>query len=340
MFKDNFMRMDICLSADDNYAKYMGTTIASILSNSKENEEIYFHLLDGGITEENKNKLLSLKKIKDCTILFYNSQNIKFLYGIVHCLRLNISNILVNVDKLLYLDCDVIVRNSLKELFEMDINDNYVIAVEDGNLNSVLSYKKMNGLTENNTYFNSGMLMINNRLWINDNIDQKFYDDYLKYGITSYADQDILNRVLKDKVIITDIKWNFLSYKKIHNSAPNISEVNIIHYVSNKPWTENISKGFFADEFWKYYQLTPWFMEAPLDAVKIMINQKVNDYEDFKLNVNRIKFLGFYKNKDKVQIVLFFIKITIELNLNTVRKISWWIPIKKLRDKFRSKILD
>ena len=81
-------------------------------------------------------------------------------------------------------------------------------------------------------------------------------------------------------------------------------------------------------------------MEAPLDAVKIMINQKVNDYEDFKLNVNRIKFLGFYKNKDKVQIVLFFIKITIELNLNTVRKISWWIPIKKLRDKFRSKILD
>ena len=46
MFKDNFMRMDICLSADDNYAKYMGTTIASILSNSKENEEIYFHLLD------------------------------------------------------------------------------------------------------------------------------------------------------------------------------------------------------------------------------------------------------------------------------------------------------
>ena len=272
--------------------------------------------------------------------MFYNSQNIKFLYGIVHCLRLNISNILVNVDKLLYLDCDVIVTNSLKELFEMDINDNYVIAVEDGNLNSVLSYKKMNGLTENNTYFNSGMLMINNRLWINDNIDQKFYDDYLKYGITSYADQDILNRVLKDKVIITDIKWNFLSYKKIHNSAPNISEVNIIHYVSNKPWTENISKGFFADEFWKYYQLTPWFMEAPLDAVKIMINQKVNDYEDFKLNVNRIKFLGFYKNKDKVQIVLFFIKITIELNLNTVRKISWWIPIKKLRDKFRSKILD
>ncbi|MEI0529958.1 glycosyltransferase [Brachyspira pilosicoli] len=55
------MRMDICLSADDNYAKYMGTTIASILSNSKEDEEIYFHLLDGGITEENKNKLLSLK---------------------------------------------------------------------------------------------------------------------------------------------------------------------------------------------------------------------------------------------------------------------------------------
>lgn len=71
-----------------------------------------------------------------------------------------------------------------------------------------------------------------------------------------------------------------------------------------------------------------------------MISQKVNDYEELKLNINRVKFFGFYKNKDKVQVVLFFIRITIELNLETVKKISWWIPIKKLRDKFRSSILD
>ena len=59
------MRMDICLSSDDNYAKYMGTTIASILYNSKEDEELYFHLIvDNDVTDSSKEKLLSLKKNK------------------------------------------------------------------------------------------------------------------------------------------------------------------------------------------------------------------------------------------------------------------------------------
>ena len=80
------MRMDICLSADDNYAKYMGTTIVSILSNSKEDEEIYFHLLDGGITEENKNKLLSLKNIKNCDIIFYSVNSMNYKYDAPHFL--------------------------------------------------------------------------------------------------------------------------------------------------------------------------------------------------------------------------------------------------------------
>lgn len=67
---NNKIRIDICFSADDNYAKYMGTAITSILKNSLEDEEIVFHLLDGGISEENKNKLLSLKKYKELRNIF------------------------------------------------------------------------------------------------------------------------------------------------------------------------------------------------------------------------------------------------------------------------------
>ncbi|WP_297299341.1 glycosyltransferase family 8 protein [uncultured Brachyspira sp.] len=334
------MRMDICLSADDNYAKYMGTTIASILSNSKEDEEIYFHLLDGGITEESKNKLLSLKNIKNCNIIFYSVNSMNYKYDAPHFFRLNVPSLIPNIDKLLYLDCDTIVLNSLKELFEIDINNYYALACEDVFLNCIISFKNMHGLSADDIYFNSGVLMINNKLWRDDKLENIFYADYSKFGNTGHADQDVLNRIIKGKVKIIDSKWNFLSHKKVYSKAPDILSVNIIHYAGEKPWKETSSKAFFIDEFWKYYQLTPWCKENTLDAVKIMISQKVNDYEDLKLNVNRIKFFGFYKNKDKVQIVLFFIRITIELNLDTVKKISWWIPIKKLRDKFRSSILD
>ena len=51
-------------SIDDKYAKYMGTAIASILKNSLEDEKIIFHLIDGGITKQNKEKILSLKSSK------------------------------------------------------------------------------------------------------------------------------------------------------------------------------------------------------------------------------------------------------------------------------------
>ena len=334
------MKMDICLCSDDNYAKYTGTTIVSILYNKKQDEYITFHLLDGGMSQENKDKLLSLKNIKSCDMIFYDKKNVKYNYFDSHYLRLSIPSLMPNIDKILYLDSDMIITKSLRELFEIDIENYYAIAVEDTYLSRVISFKKMHGLDENDTYFNSGVLMINNKLLIKDNLEKMFYKDFLKYGNTGHADQDILNRILKGKVKFVDYRWNFLSHRKVYNNPPNINSINIIHYAGEKPWNKDSHKAFFIEEFWNYYQRTPFFIDKPLEAVDIMISQKIRDYEELKFRVNRIKFLGFYKNKNKFQIVLFFIRITIELNLNTIQKIAWWIPIKKLRDDFRTKILN
>lgn len=65
------IEMNICFAADNNYAPYMGTAIASVLKNSLEDEKITFHLIDGGISEENKKKIDSLKEIKDFKIKYY-----------------------------------------------------------------------------------------------------------------------------------------------------------------------------------------------------------------------------------------------------------------------------
>ena len=131
------MRMDICLCSDENYAKYMGTTIASILSNSKEDEELYFHLIvDNDVTDSSKEKLLSLKKIKNCEMIFYTPDVEKYkkwyelgnyngAFSPAMFYRLDIHRLITDVDKVLYLDCDVIVRNSLIELFKMDISNKY-----------------------------------------------------------------------------------------------------------------------------------------------------------------------------------------------------------------------
>ena len=136
------VEMNICLASDNNYAPYMGTAIASILKNCLEDEKIIFHLIDGGITKENKEKILSLKNIKDCEINFYTPDiemydewfektSCKAHFSAAMFYRLSIANIIPkHIDKILYLDSDLIVTASLKKLFLMDMENYYAIVVK------------------------------------------------------------------------------------------------------------------------------------------------------------------------------------------------------------------
>lgn len=314
----NKLKMNICLASDDEYSKYMGTAMVSILNNSLDDEEIVFHLLDGGISKENKDNLLSLKNIKNCEIYFYtpdikkyetwylksNSEN----WSPATFYRLSIPSIIPNVDKILYLDCDVIVNLSLRELFEIDIENYYALVCKED--------------WREEGYFNAGVLMINNKLWKESNIEEVFCEyynkNYINYGC---LDQDLLNDVLKGKVKIIDKKWNFfpmINNKPLGISMDDYIEANkksIIHYIYYKPWDEeSISVGsIYFNYYWQHYMSTPWFKDYK-ELTEILLKQYENNSKDVSDLMDK---LLMYKN---------FIK-----------KLAWWIPIKKLRDKFKSK---
>ena len=46
-------------------------------------------------------------------------------------------------------------------------------------------------------------------------------------------------------------------------------------------------------------------------------------------------FFGIYHNRNTLEIVIFFIKIRIEMSFKNVNKIAWWIPVKKWRESFK-----
>ena len=57
--------IDICLSCDDNYSKYAGVVVASVLKNAKPEDNLRIYILDGGISQENKsNKTRNCDKNK------------------------------------------------------------------------------------------------------------------------------------------------------------------------------------------------------------------------------------------------------------------------------------
>ena len=334
--------INVCFASNDGYVPYMGTAIASLLSNSKDDENINIYIISENISDISKKKLLTLKNIKDCNINFIEPKEEIFKYISKYNMKINstwfrlsIPSLIPEAEKIVYLDCDMIINSSLRELFLDDMGDYYAYVIEDV-IDKINEIKLAIGFKESDKYFNAGFLMINNKLWIKDDLENKFYNLIDSRPVMTFKDQDTLNYCLNGRVKFIDRKWNFLDSKFCYKDSIelNIKDFNIIHCIG-KPWKKECNVGFFIDEFWKYYQLTPWFFERPIDAFQTILAQKYGDYEDTKLKINNVKFFGIYHNKNILEIVIFFIRIRIEMTCNNINKIAWFIPSWKLRERLR-----
>lgn len=324
--------INICMSCDDNYAVYLATSIQSILFNSKKNEIINFYILDGGISEKSKRFIYNIINKYNSNIQFCNIDTNKYdkwFKMIINIndeysknispatfYRISISNILKEIDKILYIDVDTIITSSLYELYNINIDNYYIAAIKDYGGDLVKQLEKKFNLYQ---YFNAGILLINNKKFIEDKLEEKFNIFFENnYEKIIFHDQDILNYVCNGKIKYLDYKYNFMPYIE---EKPDIKDIVIIHYGANrvKPLKNWISKDWdtYIYEFWKYFFMTDFFQEDPNKYLDFLINQKINIA--FENNVN----LQQLNNKiDKL-----------------INAIAWFIPIKKWRDSFRNKFV-
>lgn len=255
--------INVCLSCDDNYAKYAGVVIASILKNAFSDDDLKIYILDGGITEDNKQKIQSLKSIKDCEITFipidenlfedYKQVKTHKYISLAAYYRLKIPSILSKINKIIYLDCDVVVNTSLKDLYNTDISDALVAGISDN---------KRRMVKENPNYINSGILVMNLDKMRIENTEEKFYN-YTKENIENITkgDQEIINEVCKIQIkVIKDDTWN-VQASNFTNRSNYTNKPKIIHYLSKeKPWKFG-SYSYFKPLWFSYLQLTPWALK-------------------------------------------------------------------------------
>lgn len=227
--------INVCLSADDNYAPYAGVVIASILRSANELDVLSFYILDGNISEENKQKIYSLKTIKDCQITFvpvdesnfeeYKNVSTHSYIPLTTYYRLKLSQLLPEVDKIIYLDCDMIVNSSLSELYNTKLEENeYVAGVLDVRVKHKIKWK-------NKIYINAGMLLMDLKKICEDKIE----DEFVKYTKENFdkiqtGDQDIINFSLKDKIKIIDDEWN-VQVSGFTSRSCFTNNPKIIHYI-------------------------------------------------------------------------------------------------------------
>lgn len=265
------MRYVVAFATDNNYIQHFCVCLKSLLVNNKEiNFEIY--LLNEGITEENKENIL--KTIEGHNVLFKNISINKKLFenlntGTAHLAtsayyRLAIPN-MINADRVLYLDSDIIVTGKIKELFEIDFNDKYVLAIEEVGREYTELIKPILGMSPNAKYLNSGVLVINTKKWISDNILEKCIN-FARENPDKilYADQDCLNAIINTEWNVLPLRYNLqagvLNKKVPLNIQNEINNRHIIHFTGAypfKPWYY-VCLNPYKNEYFKYLKMTPF----------------------------------------------------------------------------------
>ena len=252
-------RINLCLSCDENYSKYAGVVIASILANAKVDDDIYIYILDGNIKDSSKDKILSLKSIKNCSIEFikineeafddYKKIQTHSYISIAACYRLKLPSLLPQINKVIYLDCDVIVCSSLKYLFNVDLQNNVIGGV----LDIDIKRKK-----RKSNYVNSGVLLMDLDKMREQSVENALLT-YTQQNINNITlgDQEIINSVLSDKILNIDEKFNVQSECYIRRSSFT-KKPTIVHFIgAKKPWHKECWS-VHRMLYYKYLQLTPW----------------------------------------------------------------------------------
>ena len=239
---------NICYSLDKNYIEQFSVSLVSILKNASLKDNINIYVLDGGLKKSDKSDIELLKNIKDfnieyikmqakdfssCPMLKNNNKHYKnYHVTLPTYFRFLLPDVLPKADKILYLDCDVIVRTSLEELFNTEIKNSpaaMVLDVETKKESERLGIKK---------YFNAGVMLINLSYWRKNSISTKLFEfGKENKDIILWQDQDIINCVLAGKIKELDEKWNyqFFLYDKV--KAKSLSDASILHLSGRfKPW--------------------------------------------------------------------------------------------------------
>ena len=272
--------MNILCATDDNYVALCGIMLTSLYLNNRD-INIHVYLLTEGINENDSSKLKQTAKQYNATLTILKVEASQFSHcplwpgdhlSIAAYYRLMASSLLPDsVDKILYLDCDIIVNGSLKSLWNLDIENSAIGAVPDAEFYNEEFYHRLH-LPKNKIYFNSGVLLINLKYWRMHNVENRcFACIEQQRDVLLFHDQDTLNVVLQDEVKVLPLQYNLQTpflladFSKHYVSGVTVSSIlaaskcpPIIHYIGGgKPWNGH-SRHPFRKHFYYYKSLSFW----------------------------------------------------------------------------------
>ena len=293
----------IFFACDENYVPYLDVAIISIIKNASKNNNYEITILENNISKESKKKLLKHSK-GNISISFHDTNKIiepikeqlpnVFYYGLAAYFRLFIETAFPQYDKVIYLDCDVVLLTDVAKLYDTDLGNNLVAAVYEQNTDRDPMFtnyvRDIVGIPPH-TYFNSGVMVMNLKEFRNFGVQKKFIEMLTTYNFDSLApDQEYLNVICHDRVKYLPTGWNKHSFPE----APE-GDLNLCHFaLANKPW--HYKETINSEYFWKYAKDSDFYDEILDEFNNFSEEDKKREYEGFLEIVKGIQAIQSSEN--------------------------------------------
>lgn len=269
--------MTIVLATDDNFVQHCCVAIASVLQH---NRNVLFYIFTEGLSRGNELILKDLAIglggrleiiLVDSEIVrkFPMPANADAHISIATYYRLFTALLLPNnVEKAIYMDCDMVVRRSMDDLWNTDLSSSALGAVYQPIGKSQEADLERLSIPKNYGYFNAGLLLLNLNYWRECAVtDRLFAFIKNRFGAIKQHDQDVLNAVLYSEAVPLNYTWNFLppfikapqlSFPDRVDYSKQETDPAVVHFVSApKPW-EYGCRHPYRNEYYKYLSFTPF----------------------------------------------------------------------------------
>jgi lipopolysaccharide biosynthesis glycosyltransferase/glycosyltransferase involved in cell wall biosynthesis len=302
----------VVAAADDNFAMPLAAMVKSVLCNLSPDRRMLLYVIDGGLGEELRSRLLESWSSDRLLVRWLQPEfsTLQRMKVTGHVNLLTYSRLLIPAllpyahRKALYLDCDIIVRGDLGEIWDQDMGDRHLLAVQDmtapwmcsetalanfeacrpylSAAEALTNYRELN-IPPHTKYFNAGLLLLNLEKWRATDAARRIIE-YLRDNPDQvrWWDQDGLNAILHRDWGELDLPWNqiphifrYPSWRESPFSEADYKAITelpkAIHYSArSKPWHGDNTHPA-RDVFFHYLDQTAWVgwrPEAPLALAK------------------------------------------------------------------------
>lgn len=300
------MKISIAYAPDDNY---VNQTVVSMKSALEHNEQVEFIIMYSKLSAESMQKLGavggSLRLIKMDESQFADLTLSKWV-TVQAWFRIKLPDLCKDLDKVLYLDCDTLIRGNLDELFSMDLTGKYLAGVKD--VWGVSKYVKRLGM-KSGVYVNSGMLLFNCDYCRKEHFFDKVVD-FAKNNakIIEFCDQDSINKVVDEYKLVISPKYNLMDtwwrggyYEFEGEEEAEYLQAKenpvIVHLTGLKPAFKGCGNKF-KDEWWEVAKKTNIYDELLRDY---MASKEPSNKEPLLRQILSVK--NEYKGKTKTKVL-------------------------------------